>query len=95
MRKKPKVKKQGTVEKIIKTPDPSEPEKAEIAVHGADELYREIRIENTLKTEEGELRKLKKGAEVEVVIEADETETLPKDNSTQDERQPESKNERK
>jgi hypothetical protein len=34
----------GRVRKIIKPPHPSVPEKAEIAVHGADELYREIRI---------------------------------------------------
>jgi hypothetical protein len=32
------------VEKIIKPAYPSEPEKAQIAVEGADHLYREIRI---------------------------------------------------
>lgn len=95
MSKKPKVKKPGTVQKIIKSPDPREPEKAEIAVHGADELYREIRIDNTLTTEEGELRKLKKGAEVEVVVEADEKDTLPKDKSMHDDPQSESNSEKK
>jgi hypothetical protein len=34
----------GTVEKIIKSSDPSEPEKAQIAIENADKLYREIRI---------------------------------------------------
>jgi hypothetical protein len=38
----------GTVEKIIKSPSPDEPDKAQIAVDGADDLYREIRIDNTL-----------------------------------------------
>jgi hypothetical protein len=35
----------GTVEKIIKSPDPTEPEKAQITVEGAEELYREVRID--------------------------------------------------
>jgi hypothetical protein len=43
----------GTVEKIIKSPIPDEPEKAQIVVEGADHLYREIRIDNTLTTENG------------------------------------------
>ena len=41
----------GTVQKIIKPVGPGEPEKAEISVHEAEDLYREIRIENTLTTE--------------------------------------------
>ena len=60
--KKPKTTKPGTVEKIIKSPFPSEPEKAEIAVEGADHLYREIRIENTLEAEHGKKVKLNQGA---------------------------------
>ena len=75
---KPKAVKPGTVEKIIKSPDPEVPEKAEIAVHGADDLYKEIRIENTLRDEKGKKVKLKKGAQVEVIVEADAKETLPK-----------------
>jgi len=43
----------GTVEKIIKSPFPSEPEKAQITVEGADHLYREIRVDNTLTNENG------------------------------------------
>ena len=68
----------GTVEKIIKPPHPSLPEKAQIAVEGADDLYREIRIENVLKDEEGKEVALKPGAPVEVTIEADPEHTTKK-----------------
>jgi anti-sigma B factor antagonist len=67
---KPSVTLPGTVERIIQSPDPSVPEKAEISVDGADELYQEIRIENTLMDEHGDEVQLKKGAVVEVTIEA-------------------------
>jgi hypothetical protein len=60
----------GTVEKIIKSPHPSEPEKAQIAVEGADELYKEIRIVNNLTDENGDEVRLKQGAKVEVTVEA-------------------------
>ena len=60
----------ATVEKIIKSPSPSVPEKAQIAVEGADHLYRELRIENTLVDENGDKVHLKQGADVEVTIEA-------------------------
>jgi hypothetical protein len=78
MAEKPTTTLPGTVQKIIKSPDPSIPEKAEIAVEGADELYKEIRIENTLTDEKGEEVKLKPGADVEVTIEADPQATVPK-----------------
>jgi hypothetical protein len=68
----------GTVEKIIKSPVRDEPEKAQIAVEGADPLYREIRIENKLTDENGEEAKLKPGAEVEVTIAADVHAIVPK-----------------
>jgi hypothetical protein len=67
----------GTVEKIIPALVPNEPEKAQIAVHGAEELYREIRVENTLQDADGKPVSLKKGAEVEVTIAAE-----PKDVET-------------
>ena len=73
----------GTVEKIIKSSFPQEPEKAEIAVAGADHLYREIRIENTLEDEKGNQVKLKVGAQVDVTVEADSKDTVPK-NSKRD-----------
>ena len=78
MTKKPKSVKPGTVQKIIKSPFPQEPEKAQIAVEGADHLYREIRIENTLVDDQGHKVKLKEGAQVEVTVEADKEETVPK-----------------
>ena len=67
----------GTVEKIIKPIVPALPEKAQISVHGAEDLYREIRVDNTLQDEDGQPVKLKVGAEVEVTIEADKAETTP------------------
>jgi hypothetical protein len=75
---KPKTTRPGTVEKIIKSPFPQEPEKAEIAVEGADHLYREIRIENTLEDANGNKVKLKAGAQVDVTVEADAKDTVPK-----------------
>ena len=68
----------GRVEKIIPSPFPGEPEKAQIGVDGADELYREVRVENVLQDENGEAVKLKHGAKVEVTIEADPKDTVPK-----------------
>jgi len=72
----------GTVEKIIKPLLPSQPEKAQIDIEGADDLYREIRIENTLTDEHGEEVRLKQGAQVDVSIEADTDATLKKSKSS-------------
>jgi hypothetical protein len=46
-------------------------------VEEADELYREIRIENSLTDKNGNKVRLKKGAEVDV-NEADKSQTVPK-----------------
>jgi hypothetical protein len=81
MKHKPKTTKPGIVQKIIKPPLPGELEKAEIAVEGADHLYREIRIENKLEDEHGKKVKLKPGAQVDVTIEADPKETVPQSGS--------------
>jgi len=67
---KPAVTLPAVFEKIIKPLAPQEPKKAQIAIQGADDLYREIRVENTLENAAGEKVKLKPGAEVEVTIEA-------------------------
>jgi len=56
---------------------PPEPEKAQIAIEGADDLYREIRIENSLTDENGDGVRLTKGAEVDVTVEADKKTTIP------------------
>lgn len=74
---KPSVTLPGTVEKIIKPPVPTMPEKAQIAVEGADDLYKEIRLENALVDENGKKVKLKEGAKVEVTLEADPKDTTP------------------
>jgi hypothetical protein len=81
MPEKPNTTMPGTVKKIIKPPHPSMPEKAEIDVDGADELYREIRIENSLTDEKGNEVQLKPGAQVEVTVEADRKDTIAKPKS--------------
>jgi DNA repair exonuclease SbcCD nuclease subunit len=65
----------GTVEKIIKPIHPSLPEKAQISVESADDLYREIRIDNALTDENGDPVRLKEGTPVEVTVEADPKDT--------------------
>jgi hypothetical protein len=68
----------GTVEKIIPSLHPDEPEKAQITVEGAEDLYREIRVENTLQDGSGNEVSLKTGADVEVTIEAEPHAVKPK-----------------
>lgn len=79
--KKPAVTLPGKVEKIIQPVLPSEPEKAQIGIEGADDLYREIRVENTLQDENGKRVALEPGAQVDVTIEADPGATKPKQSS--------------
>ena len=55
-----------TVEIITPSAHPSHPEKAQIAVDGADRQYRDLRIDNTLIDEQGDDVKLKKGAHIEL-----------------------------
>jgi hypothetical protein len=69
----------GTVDKIIPSPRPSQPEKAQISVEGADRQYRNLRIENTLTDEHGDDVRLEKGAHVEVTVTA-EPKTVNRDN---------------
>ena len=76
--KKKRKKLHGTVEKVIKSTLPGEPEKAQIGLEEADDLYREIRVENVLTDENGEKVRLKPGAEVDVVVEADTDATTKK-----------------
>lgn len=70
MTEKPSTTLPATVEKIIRPLTPEDPEKAQITIEGADHLYREIRIENTLTDRNGDKVRLKPGAEVEVTVEA-------------------------
>jgi hypothetical protein len=79
MSEKPSVTLPATVEKIIQPAHPNEPEKAQINIQeGADALYKEIRIENTLTDERGNGVKLKPGAKVEVTVEASSSGIIPK-----------------
>lgn len=61
----------GKVEKIIPPIMPTEPEKAQISVEEAEDLYREIRVENVVTDDKGEKARLKPGASVDVVVEAE------------------------
>ena len=69
----------ATVEKILKPLTPGAPEKAQLSIEGADDLYREIRIENTLTDQNGDKVRLKRGAEVEVTVEAPSEATIAVD----------------
>jgi uncharacterized cupredoxin-like copper-binding protein len=75
---KPSVTLPGTVEKVIPGTFPAQPDKAQISVEGAEPLYKEIRVENALHDDNGNPVQLKPGAKVEVTIEAEKSETLPK-----------------
>ena len=61
----------GTVDKIIHSPRPNQPERAQITVKGSDHRHQDLRIENTLTDEHGDDVKLKKGAHVEVTVTAE------------------------
>jgi hypothetical protein len=69
----------GTVEKIIPAVPHVRPEKAQIVVEGAEDLYKEIRVDNELQDENGKTVGLKQGAEVEITIEAEKEATVPKE----------------
>lgn len=62
----------GTVDKIIPSLRLNQPDRAHIAVDGADRRYRDLRIENTLTDEHGDDVSLEKGAHVEVTVTAQE-----------------------
>ena len=60
----------GIVDKLIPSSRPSQPEKAQITVEGADLGYRDLRIENSLTDEHGDEVRLKNGAHVEITVTA-------------------------
>jgi hypothetical protein len=64
--------------RVINPVVPGETEKAQISVEEGDDLYREIRIENVVTDENGKKARLKAGADVDVVIEADSNATTKK-----------------
>jgi hypothetical protein len=59
----------GTVDKLVPSSRPSQPEKAQISIEG-DHGHRDLRIENSLTDEHGDEVKLKKGAHVDVTVAA-------------------------
>jgi molybdopterin-binding protein len=61
----------GTVQKIITSAVPSQTERVQIAVEGADHLYKELRIENKLTDASGNEVQLKAGAKVEITVQAE------------------------
>ena len=61
----------GSVKKVIRPVLPHEPEKAEIVIDEADDLYKEIRVENVVTDEKGEKDSLKQGEDVDIVVEVD------------------------
>ncbi len=61
----------GTVEKVIPSLHPAVPEKVQIEIEGADDLYKEIRIENELNDENGHPVKLDVGANVVITVETE------------------------
>jgi hypothetical protein len=64
--------------KRLLSPHQNEPEKAQIAIEGADDLYRAIRIENALNDGKGDEVSLKPGARVKVTIKAERPATIAK-----------------
>src|SRR5258708_3205620 len=80
--KKPSVTLPGTVEEIIESPHPSIPEKAETSIQEPNELHQDIPTENPFTTDIRNQLRLKKGALVEVTVEAAAGATTSKGAST-------------
>jgi|GEM_PF-1325065 len=66
MLEKPSVTLPGKVEKIITSLSPEKADTAQISIEPAHDLYRDVRIENTLTNESGGKVSLKLGSPVEV-----------------------------
>lgn len=73
MNSKLRTRKNGRVQKVIGPYHLGFPELAQIEIEGADELYKEIRIENALEDGRGERVRMQEGDLVDVVIEASAT----------------------
>jgi hypothetical protein len=68
----------GRVAKVMMSTSPNQPETAQIEITEAEELYREVRVENEVTDEHGEKATLRLGAEVYVIVEADSNATMKK-----------------
>jgi hypothetical protein len=58
----------GTVDRILKPAARGKPEMVQIGVEGADHIYKDIRIENTLTDDLGQEVRLESGSKVDVTI---------------------------
>jgi len=88
MTKNPSVVLPGKVDKIIPSYDPKKEDTVQIKVETEHDLYREVRIENTLTDESGERVKLKPGAPVEVTVSADVKDTTVEPSDSEEPHQP-------
>jgi hypothetical protein len=61
----------GVVNKLVKSILPDQPDKVEISIAGAEQLFREIRIENRFTNVDGGLIELTSGVHVDVTFEAE------------------------
>jgi hypothetical protein len=68
----------GTIDKIIPSSRPSQPENARIALDGPDCRNQDLLIENTFTDEHGDEVRLKKGAHVEVTVTAKDVHNQPR-----------------
>jgi hypothetical protein len=73
--KRPRKVVQAVANRIIQPRFPNQPEKVEISLSEADELFREIRIENTFSDESGQSLGLVAGAALDVTFEANAKDT--------------------
>lgn len=67
----------GIVTRIIRPFYNPDAEKAQVDIQDADDLYREIRVDNVVTDDNGEKARLKPGAKVDVIVEADQAATSP------------------
>jgi hypothetical protein len=68
----------GIALRTIESVYPYLSEKVEISCDGGDDLFRELRIENSFILEDGELVSLKPGARLTITIETKAEDTIPK-----------------
>jgi hypothetical protein len=66
----------AVVRKVLNSVGPGHPEKVEISIETADELFREIRIDNVLTTADGQTVALQNSARVDVTFEAELEDTI-------------------
>ena len=78
MTNKPSLTLPGTVEKIIRPVVPDQSEKAQITIDGADHLYKELRIKNTLTDQDGKAVRLQSGSHVRITFSSDPDEGATK-----------------